>query len=106
MLAGVNRSRRQADTWQLVRGRRSCARAHLRALRYTGIGWGGAQLARWCGEGNAPLDAAGGQTSRLARVEEEGQAAGPRGTPICPLIGPCGRMDPAWMAELEFGLFL
>ena len=35
---------------------------------------GGAQLAHCC-EGNAPLGAAGGQTSRLVRVEEEGQAA-------------------------------
>ena len=26
-------------------------------------------LAHWCGEENAPLDATGGQTSRLARVE-------------------------------------
>ena len=49
-------------------------------------------LARAGGGMNAPLGAASGQTSRLARVEEEGQAAGPRGTPICPLIGPCGRV--------------
>ena len=55
---------------------------------------------------NAPLGAAGGQTSRLVRVEEEGQAAGQHGASICPLIGPCGRVDPAWLAELEFGLFL
>ena len=60
-------------------------RSHLRAL----------EVGR-----TRPKGTAGGQTSRLARVMEKGQAAGPRGAHICPLIGPCGRVDPAWLAEL------
>ena len=41
-----------------------------------------------------------------ARVEEGRRAAVPRGAPICPLIGSCGRVGSTWLAELEFRLFL
>ena len=73
------------------------------------MGWEARYSRAWVVEKTRPCGTAVGGNRASARVEKGSRAggwAGPRGALICPLIGPCGRVGPAFGRLSWLGLIL
>ena len=113
MLAGVDRSRRQTDTWRAAKGRRSCAGPMCRALMRALIG-GGLRRGPLCragdGLGSAPLSRLGSEGNARGGKEAGCLWACWRGNFLAPWLAHVLHVAPlvGWVGRMvdSFGLFL